>query len=186
MRLCTVLAVVFPILISALTDDEISQFQTSGQCLPAALSTSYQTDLCGHVSITETDDGESLVVQSNSIPDHEILKDYYYRDTVQGDFCLSFNDQEFSITIPKNPTKNSEPSCVPSTSGVALNGVHIWNPYNPESLLGALPQYADFLEDVADGVDAGRGFMGEPVDVCGGHPGPNGTAVSSSLLITFS
>jgi hypothetical protein len=169
--------------VNALTDEEISMFGTSGQCLPAARSTDYVSDLCGVITIVEIDNGDNLLIESNSIPDHDILKDYSYRDTYQGDLCMQIKPQEFSLTIPKNPSKGDEPNCVPSVAGVALNGVQIWNPYNPENMATAMPQYADLLDGVPDGVDAGKGFMAEPMDICGGHPGPNDTAVSFSALL---
>eukprot|EP00475_Leptophrys_vorax_P026245 TRINITY_DN3692_c0_g1_i4.p1 TRINITY_DN3692_c0_g1~~TRINITY_DN3692_c0_g1_i4.p1 ORF type:complete len:185 (+),score=40.00 TRINITY_DN3692_c0_g1_i4:28-582(+) len=167
-----------PPVVTALTGDEIAQFTTTGTCIPPAKSTNYE-EFCGYIFITEIDNGESLEISTNSIPDHDILKDYLYRD-VYRDYCLSISPQNFTFVIPKNPSKNSEPACIPSLSGVALNGVEIWNSYNQESLLTALPQYRALLENVQKGVDAGKGYMGEPMDICGGHPGPDGTSVSLS------
>jgi len=158
----------------ALTDAEIAMFKTTGSCLPSAQSTGYQSNLCGTVSITTS--GSNLVVASNSVPDHDILKDYKYRDIYRG-FCITITGQTFSMTVPKSPTMNSASSCLPSVAGVALNGVQIWNQYNPENMATtALTDWAAKLSGVPNGVDAGRGFMGEPMDVCGGHPGPLGSA----------
>jgi hypothetical protein len=84
-----------------LTDDEISKFKTSGKCLPSVMSTGYSSTLCGTVSITIS--GSNLVVASNSIPDHDILKDYKYRDVFRG-FCITIAVQSFSMTIPKTRT----------------------------------------------------------------------------------
>jgi hypothetical protein len=174
---------VFTSVVQSLTDEEISKFKNEGTCLPAVRSNDYQTDLCGVISITEIDDGENLLIETNSIPDHDILKDYNYRDTYQGDLCMQITPQEFSMTIPKNPFKNEEPSCVPSILGVALNGVQMWGMFSPENLATAMPQYAELLAGVPDGVDAAKGYFAEPMDVCSGHPGPNDTAVSS--LVSF-
>jgi len=157
----------------ALTDDEISMFKTSGNCLPSCMSTGHQSDLCATVSITVN--GTDLIVESNSIPDHDILKDYLYRDIWRG-FCMTIAGQSFGMTVPKYPEKNSEASCVPSVAGIALNGVEIWNAYTPDNLAGSLPEYAEMLYGVPDGIDAGQGFMGEPMDICSGHPGPSDTS----------
>eukprot|EP00475_Leptophrys_vorax_P028196 TRINITY_DN4069_c0_g1_i2.p1 TRINITY_DN4069_c0_g1~~TRINITY_DN4069_c0_g1_i2.p1 ORF type:complete len:359 (-),score=54.09 TRINITY_DN4069_c0_g1_i2:118-1050(-) len=142
------------------------------------MSTDYHS-VCGAVNITEDDEGH-LLIWTNSIPDHDILKDYYYRDTYNG-FCLTIAPQDFTLTIPKTPSKNSESGCVPSLAGIAINGVELWNSYNQESLATALPQYAAVL-DVQQGVDAGKGYMAEPMDTCGGHPGPDGTPYHYHML----
>eukprot|EP00475_Leptophrys_vorax_P018776 TRINITY_DN2563_c0_g1_i1.p1 TRINITY_DN2563_c0_g1~~TRINITY_DN2563_c0_g1_i1.p1 ORF type:complete len:400 (-),score=75.96 TRINITY_DN2563_c0_g1_i1:35-1234(-) len=160
--------------VQALTNAEIAMFKTSGSCLPSSMSTGYKSNLCASINIT--DDGSNLTISTNSIPDHDILKDYKYRDIYRG-FCITISGQSFSMTVSKNPTKNANPTCVPSVAGIALNGVEIWNQYNPENLAtSALTAYKSVLSGVPNGVDAGRGYMGEPMDVCGGHPGPMGTS----------
>jgi hypothetical protein len=184
--LCSSTVLLLFVTVHALTDEEISKFGNTGECLPAARSTDYESDLCGVITIMEIDNGDNLLIETNSIPDHDILRDYAYRDTYQGDLCMQIKPQEFSLTIPKNPVKMDEPTCVPSVAGVALNGVQLWGMFNPENLATAMPQYAELLAGVPDGVDAARGYFAEPMDVCGGHPGPNDTAVRPLIVVNLS
>ena len=84
-------------------------------------------------------------------------------------------------TVPKNPTKNANPTCVGQTMGIALDGVELWNQYAPENIASTgLP-----LSSAADGVDAGKGMFAEPMDPCSGHPGPNGVAYHYHKLPAF-
>jgi hypothetical protein len=94
---------------------------------------------------------------------------YYYRD-IYRDFCLPIISSTSSLTVPLNPIKKSTPTCVPQTIGIALDGVQIWNQYAPEDLSST--KLSDVPPGLQMGVDAGRGFFAEPMDACGGHPGP--------------
>ena len=83
--------------------------------------------------------------------------------TTRTDTCVGS-----TFTVPTQPVKGDIPSCVGQIAGITLDGVELWNTWNPESVnstgLGITSPF--------EGVDVGMGYFHEPVDRCSGHPGP--------------
>ncbi|MDJ0336100.1 YHYH protein [Salinibacterium sp. G-O1] len=94
--------------------------------------------------LSATCDGDSLIIQSNSIPD------YLYIATTPGSPRVS----EVTMTIPVNPTVADEPSAVPllGALGVAVDGVPLYGP----------------TEGTGGDVKSLEGALSE----CGSHSGP--------------
>ncbi|XP_071827083.1 uncharacterized protein [Apostichopus japonicus] len=100
---------------SALTDDEIADFGTTG--MPES-----NTGIVGYVTVT--DNGDSWTFESNGVPDHDT-------GLWPGINPNSIQAQNNVYTVPKNPVFADSPSCLPGGPiAMAVNGVMLFNPWN--------------------------------------------------------
>ena len=110
--LCAVSA---PLLVAGLTNTEAGFFEsTEIPVIPR------DTDLFGIVAIGNNADGTHTLI-SNGIPDHGVGAD-----------ANSIIEQDFRMRFPRNPRKNSQPTCLEAYSiiGFATNGVAIFSPFD--------------------------------------------------------
>ncbi|XP_019629823.1 PREDICTED: uncharacterized protein LOC109474048 [Branchiostoma belcheri] len=140
LRLCAVLVLaVLPATVLGLSADEIAAFT-------ARTHTEINTNMQGTVSVTQ--DGDTLVLTSNGIPDHATWT-FPSRDNPN-----DLTAQSYTWRIPVTPTRASSPGCLgQGPIGMAVNGIPIYNPFN---------------RDCQDAV------TNEVLDDCDGHPAERG------------
>ncbi|XP_078689291.1 uncharacterized protein LOC144920807 [Branchiostoma floridae x Branchiostoma belcheri] len=143
LRLCAVLVLaVLPATVLGLSADEKAAFVTR-------VHTETNTGLQGTVFVWQ--DGDTLVLKSNGIPDHET-------GTFPGLISpIPLQVQDFEFRIPATPTPAASPGCLYNGMiGMAANGIPIVDPFNDDFLIPCLPIIS---------------YLDEPMtDSCGGRP----------------
>ncbi|XP_070535619.1 uncharacterized protein [Ptychodera flava] len=122
--------------VSALTDEQIAKFQTTG-------ITESNTGMVGTVTVT-TKNGKHII-ESNGIPDHATGS----FPNVDNPNNIQF--QSYHFEIPVTPTEASEVGCLPmGPIGMAVNGIPIFNPFTREGNNAVEGEYAEVF-DLCDG-----------------------------------
>ena len=109
-------------------------------------------------NVTLTVDGDSLVITSNGLPDHEVLEAYGLMDGT----TTAVTTYDMSVTVPLTPVyQDATTATGMGTIGGIISGAVIFNPYEGDGTSVAVDNNFD-----VDGVP----FL----DSCNGHPLPSG------------
>ncbi|XP_072051326.1 uncharacterized protein [Amphiura filiformis] len=110
----------------------------------------------GSVTIYAGFGGDSYLLISNGIPDHNV-------DTSQ---INDISEQAYQMSFPRYPVINTEPKCVPANSiiGFAINGVPIFSHFD-DNLADQTKDFGDKCQGLVD--PEGRYYYSQLPDKCG-------------------